>query len=678
MNNKKVTILFILFMTTILLGIVGFTIAYFTSSTDFDNEFYTAVYQTKATETFTSPENWMPGDTIPKTLTIKNEGNVDVKARVCISEEWTSNNNESLPLIFDDVRMALINFDNAEDWTQECNCYVYNEVLEPNDTTSSFISGVTFNKDAKASLNCTTTNNNGTTTKTCTSVGDGYDNATYKLTLKVDTVQTGKLWDDDVISVIGKTGGQLVTGDEISIAGEHFYVINSNEDKTTLLAKYNLLVGEIFTEEYSHVKTLNSEDVGFGLQNENAKGFFTEDIFDETGVDIVGVVPFSSTNYWDSSVCQNTDDYLDCTGTRGLLDEFSNAFNISGKYNYEPIYPYVYRSNIGNTIAPEIEYDDPGVYVQNNGYTIAYYVENYVKKLKELGAPSEISGRLLRREELSRLGYDEESNSSSSVPSWVYTTAYWLGTATDNTNISVIYDSIYNYTFEDISLFGVRPVIEIPTNYIKNFNCKVPSNYSNYVYTANLVISDSSVQYSSLDYYNFANESPVIIGTAIPINTKKYGSLSDAALGFNNYFNNNNNILNFALKHKIKNNIVTDSFIEFVITDEMVRSGQAQTAGTYTLNYTIDSSKRDSVYNLNKQTLLNAFGSNYCFESTGIFDFTNYNYYTGFSCTNDFFQVGISKDNSYSIAQKVYNNNNYYCNLDSTIGCYCSTTPAIG
>ena len=41
--------------------------------------------------------------------------------------------------------------------------------------------------------------------------------------------------------------------------------------------------------------------------------------------------------------------------------------------------------------------------VQNNGYTIAYYVKNYINKLKELGAPNSTIGRLLSYEEASKI-----------------------------------------------------------------------------------------------------------------------------------------------------------------------------------------------------------------------------------------------------------------------------------
>ena len=188
MNNKEIKITFVLIAAFMLLGIIGFTIAYFTSSVDFENEFTTGLYQTEATETFTSPDNWMPGDTTPKTLTITNTGNVDVKARVCISEEWESDNGDTLPNKVNGERVAILNLANTSDWTKKSNCYEYNDVLEPNDTTSTFINSVTFNPNIEADIECTTSGN----TKTCNSSGDGYDNAFYTLTFTVETIQANK------------------------------------------------------------------------------------------------------------------------------------------------------------------------------------------------------------------------------------------------------------------------------------------------------------------------------------------------------------------------------------------------------------------------------------------------------------------------------------------------------
>ena len=386
MNNKKITLTFILIAVSILLGIIGFTIAYFTSSVDFENEFQTGLLQTQATETFVSPENWLPGDTTPKTLTVTNTGNVDVKARVCIEEAWTSDQDNPLSLKQGDEKVAIINLDNTDDWVKKGNCYEYNDVLEPNDETSSFIKSVTFNPNVKANIECTTTSNNGTTTKECNSTGYGYDDATYKLTLRVETVQANKASDLWSIEYINRQVSNAITlGDEISIEGEHFFVLSSDSNKTTLIAKYNLLVGTIheFTDHYSPpvaIKAFTSSDEGYGLQNEITRGY---DYF--TGQS-VGTVPFSMNYYWIGP------------SLSGLLQEYANENNPEGsRGTYISVFPYVYRSNL-NT-APIIDINDSYSPYGENDYTIAYYVEEYVNTLKELGAPNTIVGRLITKEE---------------------------------------------------------------------------------------------------------------------------------------------------------------------------------------------------------------------------------------------------------------------------------------
>lgn len=60
-------------------------------------------------------------------------------------------------------------------------------VLSPNQTSTSFISGVTFNSDVVSTLNENISADEKTITYTST--GDGYDNATYTLTVKIDTIQ---------------------------------------------------------------------------------------------------------------------------------------------------------------------------------------------------------------------------------------------------------------------------------------------------------------------------------------------------------------------------------------------------------------------------------------------------------------------------------------------------------
>ena len=78
MNNKKTIIILILVLT---IGIVGLTVAYFSNSTSLDNLFSTNPYGTTVEEVFVSPDNWLPGTTTPKLITVTNTGSVDEAVR---------------------------------------------------------------------------------------------------------------------------------------------------------------------------------------------------------------------------------------------------------------------------------------------------------------------------------------------------------------------------------------------------------------------------------------------------------------------------------------------------------------------------------------------------------------------------------------------------------------------
>ena len=205
MNNKKIVIALLLIA---IIGIVGLTIAYFANSTSLDNTFTTKEYGTTYEETFVSPDNWLPGDTTEKTLVATNTGEVDQAVRVLVTESWTTNNNGTLngwihadgtksthttqSELETDERVAILNLANTSDWTKVGNYYYYNYKLAPTESTSSLLESVTFNPKTKLDDTCTTTTNNGVTTTTCNSSGDDYDNATYTLTLTIETVQYNK------------------------------------------------------------------------------------------------------------------------------------------------------------------------------------------------------------------------------------------------------------------------------------------------------------------------------------------------------------------------------------------------------------------------------------------------------------------------------------------------------
>ena len=97
--------------------------------------------------------------------------------------------------------------------------------------------------------------------------------------------------------------------------------------------------------------------------------------------------------------------------------------------------------------------------------------------------------------------------------------------------------------------------------------------------------------------------------------------------GISNYTTNPSSLNKiYYLKHTIENDIVTESYIEFIVTPAMAQANPGMTAGTYTLRgagATYDSANNqynnDSPYfETNKQTLLTAFGSSNCSVSSSI------------------------------------------------------------
>jgi len=244
MKEKKNLIIILI----LLVGVVGITLAYFSNSTSIDNLFSTKKYGSTITEEFISPDSWLPGDETSKSIVATNTGEVDQAVRISYTEKWLDSNNNELngwihedgsksshtteEELSNDERVAIINFDNNDDWTYKDGYYYYNYKLSPNESTSSLIKSVTFNPKTKLDDTCTTTISDGKKTITCNSSGSDYDNAKYTLTFKIETVQFNKYmnaWNTDVIvaelkSITSACSYEL--GDEISYDGEEYYVLN--------------------------------------------------------------------------------------------------------------------------------------------------------------------------------------------------------------------------------------------------------------------------------------------------------------------------------------------------------------------------------------------------------------------------------------------------------------------
>ena len=189
-KNKKKKLL--LFMAISIFTVLGGTLAYFTTEDTIENLFSAAKYGTQIVESFQSPDNWTPGTTTQKEITVKNTGSVNMAVRASYEERWENANGQELALKDSNNNVAsIIHFNSG--WEKDVDGYYYygtkSELtkLKPNTTTSSFINGVTFNQDITASLNKTVSSDGQTITYETT--GNGYDGAKYYLTIKLETIQ---------------------------------------------------------------------------------------------------------------------------------------------------------------------------------------------------------------------------------------------------------------------------------------------------------------------------------------------------------------------------------------------------------------------------------------------------------------------------------------------------------
>ena len=129
---------------------------------------------------------------------------------------------------------------------------------------------------------------------------------------------------------------------------------------------------------------------------------------------------------------------------------------------------------------------------------------------------------------------------------------------------------------------------------------------------------------------------PSYIGQAIPNDVIQYTSAADAMAAFSNR--------PFYLKHLIRNGIIEESYVEFVVTATMANNNTGMTAGTYTLRGFVTYDENSNLqnhckaeyydtstnlcmnpyYESNKPILQTAFGSSNCTEYTSY----GYKYYS--------------------------------------------------
>ena len=195
MKKKKSLVALLL---VALIGVVGGTFAYFQSQGSFANVFQAALYKVSATDTFTSPENWMPGDTVDKVVYATNEGSVDAVVRVSYEEEWLAadgetvlsneQNNESVATLIHPAGFSN-NWITDVDSDSGITYYYYKHKITSGQSTPHFIDQVQFRPDVEINVEESCTGTTGAGTRKCTYTSTGYGGAQYTLTITVETAQ---------------------------------------------------------------------------------------------------------------------------------------------------------------------------------------------------------------------------------------------------------------------------------------------------------------------------------------------------------------------------------------------------------------------------------------------------------------------------------------------------------
>ena len=147
MKNKNYKPIVFSLLIIGVLCVIGYTIAYYTTSDTFNNEFNSGSYKMVVQERFESPSNWMPGDITPKTVTATNKGSTPAAVRIKFTPSWKDKNGNPLDLVDEnDNEVALINLSNNWEgsWVYSNGYYYYNGSLKTNEIAPSLINSVTF------------------------------------------------------------------------------------------------------------------------------------------------------------------------------------------------------------------------------------------------------------------------------------------------------------------------------------------------------------------------------------------------------------------------------------------------------------------------------------------------------------------------------------------------------
>lgn len=181
MRTRKTSI--IALVALLVVALVGTTIAYWSQTNTIENPFNTGkLYGSTIVEKFTPEdgEDWQPGATVDKEVTVKNEGDTDIVVRAKLTETWTRRggssatpyvnltgndvyevhqNNATDGLTTGDKSVVHKIFDTAGKWTATPDAggwYYYKVNLAGGATTDPWLKSVQLDKDIDMGKSTTT------------------------------------------------------------------------------------------------------------------------------------------------------------------------------------------------------------------------------------------------------------------------------------------------------------------------------------------------------------------------------------------------------------------------------------------------------------------------------------------------------------------------------------------
>ena len=297
MDKKKIIIPYVI-ATAMILGILGYTFAYFSATVKEEGKTETVI-KTKSlnliytgVKEITTGDNMIPGDSFTKTFTVENTG--EVKATFDIyMENITNEFNEDLVYTISDE-----------------NGVIKEETPLPVTGTKSYIS-----EGIEIEAGATKTYTLKIEYKYLDTPQNDYQGSTFRATVGIDgnKIENNVMTPDVVISQLqckasqcldNDGSGDISIGDLITYDTESFYVYSNDGSTIKMLAEYNLYVGGEYNTTTKSYTAYGSEATG--LQDENMLAYTTDGII-RKGVTVFSNDNVSGTNFsdYDGSIVQD-------------------------------------------------------------------------------------------------------------------------------------------------------------------------------------------------------------------------------------------------------------------------------------------------------------------------------------------------------------------------------------